>query len=111
MAIVVIASNAIGIFNAVAFAGAGYLFNKLNHSGYEDKIKRNNLAIEKLSKAKEKWYEGQVQRKEKIERLREQLSNANVDINDTNKSLEQLRKIEQQQKQEEENEYVNFYFF
>ena len=62
---------AIGIFNVVAFAGAGYLFSKLNHNGYEDEIKRHNLAIEKLSKAKEKWYEGQVNRKKKIERLRE----------------------------------------
>ena len=30
---------AIGIFNAVAFAGAGHLFNRLNHNGYENEIK------------------------------------------------------------------------
>ena len=33
---------AIVIFTAVAFAGAGYLFSKLDHSGYEDAIKRQS---------------------------------------------------------------------
>ena len=33
---------AIGIFNAVAFAGAGNLFSKLNHSDYEKEIKHHN---------------------------------------------------------------------
>ena len=42
-----------GLFNAFAFAGAGFLFSKLNHSGYKDEIKRHNLALEHLSKAKQ----------------------------------------------------------
>ena len=46
-----------GLFNAVAFAGAGFLFSKLNHTGYEKEIKRHNEAMEKLAKDKEKWYE------------------------------------------------------
>ena len=46
---------ATGLFNAVTFAGAGLLYTKLNHSGYEKEIKRHNEAMEKLSKAKEKW--------------------------------------------------------
>ena len=58
---------AIGVFNAVAFAGAGFLLNKLNHSDYEKEIKHHNEAMEKLLKAKEKWYEEQVNNKEKIE--------------------------------------------
>ena len=28
-----------GLFNAVAFAGAGFLFSKLNHTGYDTKKK------------------------------------------------------------------------
>ena len=81
-----------GLFNAVAFAGAGFLFSKLNHSGYEKEIKRHNEAMEKLSEAKEKWYEEQVKRKQEIEKLRQQLSDANFDINTTNKSLKLLLK-------------------
>ena len=76
-----------GLFNAVAFAGAGFLFSKLNHTGYEKEIKRHNKAMEKLDKDKEKWYEEEVKRKEQIEKLRQQLSDANVDINQTNMSL------------------------
>ena len=30
---------AVGVFNAVAFVGAGFLFSRLNHSGYEKEIK------------------------------------------------------------------------
>ena len=43
-----------GLFNAVAFAGAGFLFSKLNHTGYKEEIKRHNLAMEKLSADKQK---------------------------------------------------------
>ena len=76
-----------GLFNAVAFAGDGFLFSKLNHSGYEKEIKRHNLAIEKLTRDKENWFEKQMERKEYLEKLRQQLSDANADINETNKSL------------------------
>ena len=92
---------AYGVFNAVAFAGAGFLFSKLNHSGYEKEIKRRNEAMEKLSKAKEKWYEEQVKKKDKIEMLRRQASDANADINDTNRAPEELGKITREPKLED----------
>ena len=82
-----------GLFNAVAFAGAGFLFSKLNHTGYEKEIKRHNEAMEKLSRDKEIWMEKQMERKTKLEELRQQLSDANADINRTNKSFENLEKI------------------
>ena len=79
-----------GLFNAFAFAGAGFVFSKLNHSGYKDEIKRHNLALEQLSVAKQKWYEKEVVRKNDIEAKRHQLSEANVDIKITNKALIEL---------------------
>ena len=79
------------LFNAVAFVGAGFLFSKLNHTGYGKEIKRHNEAIEKLAKDKEKWYEKQVEKKEEIEKLRQQLSGANANINRTNVSLKTCR--------------------
>ena len=81
-----------GLFNAVAFAGAGFLFSKLNHAGYEKEIKRHNEAMEKLSRDKEKWYENQMKRKGGMEILRQQLSDANADIKQTNKSFENLKR-------------------
>ena len=55
-----------GLFNAVAFAGTGFLFSKLNHTGYEKEIKRHNEAMEKLAKDKEKWYEETWKEKKKL---------------------------------------------
>ena len=79
-----------GLFNAFAFAGAGFLFSKLNHSGYQNEIKRHNLALEKLSAAKQKWYEKETARKNNIELKRHQLIEANADIKTTNKALATL---------------------
>ena len=79
-----------GLFNAFAFAGAGFLFSKLNHSGYKDEIKRHNLALEQLSVAKQKWYEKEVARKNEIEAKRHQLVEANTDIKITNRALQEL---------------------
>ena len=73
-----------------AFAGAGFLFSKLNHSGYQNEIKRHNLALEKLSAAKQKWYEKETARKNNIELKRHQLIEANADIKTTNKALAAL---------------------
>ena len=79
-----------GIFNAVAFAGAGFLFSKLNHRGYEDEIRRHNKAIEKLTKAKEAWYEREVARKDRMARLRAEVADANKDFSETNRALKLL---------------------
>ena len=79
-----------GLFNAFAFAGAGFLFSKLNHSGYKDEIKRHNLALEQLSVAKQKWYEKEVARKNTIEAKRHQLVEANMDLKVTNRALQEL---------------------
>ena len=42
---------ATGIFNALAFAGARFLFKSLDENGYKEEMKRHNLAIEKLTAA------------------------------------------------------------
>ncbi len=43
-----------GIFNAFAFAGAGYLFKMINSDGYGEEIKRHNLAMEQLARMESK---------------------------------------------------------
>ena len=80
-----------GLFNAVAFAGAGYVFHKLDKKGYEDEMKRHNLAMEQLTAAKEKWYEKTVEKKNKVALLRQQLGDANKDLDATNEALYKLR--------------------
>ena len=50
-----------GLFNAIAFAGAGYVFHKLDKNGYEEELKTHNEAMEELSKARDEWYEKTVE--------------------------------------------------
>ena len=76
-----------GLFNAVAFAGAGYVFHKLDKKGYEAEMVRHNLAVETLQKKKEEWYEKTVEKKNKVALLRQQLEDANKDLDATNEAL------------------------
>ena len=81
-----------GIFNAVAFAGAGFLFSKLNHTGYENEMKRHNKALEDLAKAKQAWTEREISRRNKITRLRLERADADKDFEKTNLALKLLQK-------------------
>ena len=86
-----------GIFNAVAFAGAGFLFSKLNKEGYKEEMRRHNETMEKLTKAKEAWYGREVARKDRMAQLRQQVQDANDDFAETNrafKTLEQATKVD-----------------
>ena len=56
------------LFAAVAFPGAGYLFYLLDKGGYSSEMKRHNLAVENLTKAREAWYEEEVRKKDEIAR-------------------------------------------
>ena len=97
-----------GILNALAFAGAGFLFKSIDKNGYEDEMKRHNQAMEKLTAAKEKWKsEKQVENKNRIDLLRQQLSDANADINKTNKALDDLQKITYEDKTFEREPHIS----
>ena len=82
-----------GLFNAFAFAGAGYLFKMFDKNGYAEEAKRHNMAMEALTVEREKYLEEVTDRRNKIVQLREELSKANSDIKSTNQSLELLRRI------------------
>ncbi len=82
-----------GIFNAFAFAGAGYLFQKFNKDGYSEETKRHNLAMEKLNKAQQEWNQKDIERQEKIANLRQERSDAKADFGEINKSLKDYKKV------------------
>ena len=94
-----------GLFNAIAFARAGYVFHKLDKGGYEKEMKRHNEAMEKLSKEKEKWYEKTVEKKNKIALLRQKLLDANKDLNETNDALHKLRTATEELEESTLNDY------
>ena len=80
-----------GLFNAIAFAGAEYVFHRLDKNGCEKEMERHDKAMEKLSKEKEKWYEKTVEKKNKIALLRQKLQDANKDLDEANDALHNLR--------------------
>ena len=51
-------------------------------------MRRHNLASEALVKAKENFYEEKVKRKDKLQELRQEIADANQDIEQTNKALD-----------------------
>ena len=100
-----------GIFNAVAFAGAGFLFSKLNHNGYEDEIKRHNKALEDLAKAKQSWVERETARKNKIffTRLRLERADADKDFERANRASRFLQKVKKASAADREPTIHDFY--
>ena len=97
-----------GLFNAIAFAGAGYVFHKLDKSGYEKEMKRHNEDMEKLSEEKEKWYERTVEKKNRIAILRQKHLDAYKDLDRVNKALHDLRTVTEELEEDKEptlNEY------
>ena len=77
-------------FAAVSFTGAGYLFKMFDKNGYEKEMKRHNLTMDELQKAKDEFKEKEVKKYNRIQ----ELSDANADINEINKSLDELRQIQ-----------------
>ena len=97
-----------GLFNAIAFAGAGYVFHKLDKSGSEKEMKRHNEAMEKLTEEKEKWYKRTVEKKNRIAILRQKLLDADKDLDRVNKALHDLRTVTEELEEDKEptlNEY------
>ena len=81
-------------FAGLAFAGSGYLFKMLDKNGYEAEMKRHNKALEELAASKEKFYENEVKQRDRIQQLRQELSDANEDLERTNKALDNLRRVQ-----------------
>jgi uncharacterized membrane protein YccC len=82
-----------GLFNAFAFAGAGYLFKMFDKNGYAEEAKRHNMAMEALTAEREKYLEEVTDRRNRIAQLREELAEANSDMKSTNQSLELVWRI------------------
>ena len=71
-----------GLFNAFAFAGAGYLFKMINSDGYSEETKRHNLATDQLMRAQQEWNQKEVEEEKKARELRQERNDANKDFND-----------------------------
>ena len=84
------------IFAAASFAAAGYLFNMPDKVGYDKEMKRHNLAEEKLDRDRLKFDEEERRAYDREQRLRFEIEDANKDMDDTNKSLDNLAAVKRQ---------------
>ena len=82
-----------GLFNAIAFAGAGFAFSAIGGDDYSIETERHNRAVEKLAADKEVFLEKKTQLHDRISKLRVELANANADMNDTNDALDNVRAV------------------
>lgn len=82
------------LFAAFAFAGANQLFKLFDGDDHDKEVRRHNLAMEDLTKAKEKWYEAEVLKKDEIARKKAELISAQQDIAMINKTLDNLSRVE-----------------
>ena len=81
------------LWAALAFSGTGYLFRLLDKSGYDTEMKRHNLAMENLSKAREQWYEEEVRKEDEMARKRQELLASRADLSTVNRALDALKKL------------------
>ena len=63
-------------------------------------MKRNNLALEELSRQKEKFYEEEVRAHDREQKLRREIKDANRDLNETNKALDSLVALKERKRAE-----------
>ena len=82
------------LFAAVAFSASGWLFHKLDKSGYSEEMHRHNLAEENLAKAREQFYEEEVRKKDRIAQKRVELQTAKADLSTVNHALDLLKNMD-----------------
>ncbi len=82
-----------GLFNAFASAGAAYLFKMINSDGYSEEIKRHNLAMEQLARARQEWNQKEIEQRRKQLELCQERSDANKDFKEINKCLKDYKTL------------------
>ena len=81
------------LFAAFAFSASSYLFHFLDKGGYSSEMKRHNLAMENLTKARKAWYEEEIRKKDEIAKKRQELLSANADLSTVDKALDAIKRI------------------
>ena len=85
------------LVQAFSFVGAQWLFSQFDHKGYTSKMIRHNKAIEALTAARQRFYEQETKRKDKIANLERQKQNASKDFAQINDLFEELTQLKQEQ--------------
>ena len=99
---------AMTVFAGFAFSASGFIMHKLDKSGYLDEVRRHDLALENLSKAREQFYQEEVRKKDRIEQKRAELQIAKADLNTVNHALDLLKNMNVVYRDEKTNTKYTF---
>ena len=104
----VIGQGAMTVFAGFAFSAAGWVMHKLDKPNYEAEVKRHNRALENLQRAREKWYEQEVEKKDRIAQKRAELQQSKADLTTVNRALDLLKNMDVVYHDEKENKKYTF---
>ena len=76
------------LINALSFSGTNFIFGKLGDHGKEE-MKRHNLAMERLSKAREDYTKARQKRLEYINKTMQQQHHAQQNFRNLDQAMEQ----------------------
>ena len=80
------------LVNALAFSGTNFIFGQLgDHGGTE--MKRHNLAVEKLSKAREEYSQERQQRLDYLNKTISQQKHAERTLGDLNAAMREYHEV------------------
>ena len=85
------------LVQAFSFVGAQWLLSQFNHKDYAAEMARHNRALEELTAARERFFEKETKRKDRIQQLEEQKRNANKDFAQIDELFEELGQLKQEQ--------------
>ena len=97
------------LVQAFSFVGAQWVFSQFDHKGYASEMIRHNKGIEQLTAARQRFYEKETKRKDKIADLERQKQNANKDFAQINDLFEELAQLRQEQSEARATVLSDFY--
>ena len=96
------------MFAGIAFSLSGFVMQKLDKPDYESEVKRHDRALENLSKAREAWYEQEVEKKDRMAQKRAELQTAKADLSTINHALDLLKNMDVVYQDEKTNQKYTF---
>ena len=74
------------VVNALAFSGTNFIFSRLTNHG-EEELKRHDLALERLQRARDEWNKDQMKGLDFINKRPREKNEARVDINNVDQAM------------------------
>ena len=97
------------IVQAVSSVGAQFLFSQFDHKNYRAEQHRHDLAVKKLTEARNKFFEDETLRKDKMARLELEKKKASSDFAYTTKLFVEQLQLQKEQEAAVEPKLTDYY--